>query len=272
MTHELHYPLNLFDSVSDFAPGSAPALVVTGSHCGLGVAQYLAGAPLIGFIGNDAGIGLRGAGLVALRTLARFGIPAAAVSHESARIGWATETLDDGVVSATNGPAKSAGVSAGMPARVAAQRLRDSSPVILPPVVGYRARRRVLKLPGRTAMILADSASLVEPSDAGAIVVTGSHGGLVGGAPHRGLKAAAAFAAFSDAGRGRDGSGVARLLALDAMGVPAVVVAAGSASIGSAVSTYRRGIVSAVNELAGGQGYRLGEPLHTALWRVGTFR
>ena len=99
-----------------------------------------------------------------------------------------------------------------------------------------------------------DSASAVGPEHVGAIVVTGSHGGLLGGQPATALKYDALAALFNDAGIGIDEAGVTRLPALDARGIAAATVAASSARIGDARSTYEGGIVSRVNARAAALG------------------
>ena len=68
--------------------------------------------------------------------------------------------------------------------------------------------------------------------DEGEIVVTGSHGGLIGADPKRALKANARLAVFNDAGVGCDEAGITRLAVLDDRGVAAVTVAHTSAKIG----------------------------------------
>lgn len=261
MTETLPRTPVLVNSITDFVPGPAAQVIVTGSHCGPGIAQYLAGASLRGLIANDAG----GQALVALATLDRFDVAAAAVSSASARIGRAGDTLERGEISAVNAAASHAGVRPGMPAGEAVELLRRLAPRALPPVVGYRARRRDIRRDDGLALLLADSASLVTAADAGRIIVTGSHGGLVGGAATRGLRAQARLAVFNDAGIGRDGAGLARLAVLEAAGVPAVAVAAASADIGSALSTYRRGVVSAANPGALALGFRPGLSLRGLL-------
>ena len=92
-----------------------------------------------------------------------------------------------------------------------------------------------------------DSASLVGAEHVGTVVVTGSHGGLLGGRPDTALKYDALAALFNDAGIGIDEAGVTRLPALDARGIAAGTVAAASARIGDARSTYEDGILSRVN-------------------------
>jgi len=82
------------------------------------------------------------------------------------------------------------------------------------------------------------------------VVVTGSHGGLLGGRADTALKIAALAALFNDAGIGIDEAGVTRLPALDARGIAAGTVAAASARIGDARSTYEDGILTRVNRCA----------------------
>ena len=103
-----------------------------------------------------------------------------------------------------------------------------------------------------------DSASLVVPEHKDAIVVTGSHGGLLGGRPETALKYDVRGALYNDAGIGKDEAGVSRLPALDARGIAAATVSAASARIGDARSTYEDGIVSRVNARAAALGLREG--------------
>jgi hypothetical protein len=105
-----------------------------------------------------------------------------------------------------------------------------------------------------------DSASLVGADHVGAVVVTGSHGGLLGGRPDTALKADALAALFNDAGIGMDEAGVTRLPALDNRGIAAGTVAASSARIGDARSTYEDGILTRVNQLAARLGIAPGMP------------
>ena len=72
----------------------------------------------------------------------------------------------------------------------------------------------------------------------------------MGGRPETALKYDAFAALFNDAGIGIDEAGVTRLPALAARGIAAATVAAASARIGDARSTYEDGIVSRVNSRA----------------------
>jgi hypothetical protein len=103
-------------------------------------------------------------------------------------------------------------------------------------------------------LILVDSAGLVRAEDAGAVIVTGSHGALFGGDPANALKAQAWFALFNDAG---GGIGTSRLPALEERGIAAATVAAATARIGDARSTWQDGRISAVNGRAAALGVQV---------------
>ncbi len=94
---------------------------------------------------------------------------------------------------------------------------------------------------------------------AGAVVVSGSHGGLSSG--RFALQAGVRLAVFNDAGIGRDAAGIAALPLLQQQGMAACTVAHDSACIGQAASTLRHGVVSHVNEAARALGARPGMAL-----------
>jgi hypothetical protein len=108
----------------------------------------------------------------------------------------------------------------------------------------------------RPAVIGVDSIGLVEAHDAGRILVIGSHGALHGGDPASALAVDAAAAFFHDAGGGRDGAGYTRLPVLAARGIAAATVDYRSARIGDALSLWRTGVLSRVNEAARARGWR----------------
>jgi hypothetical protein len=108
-------------------------------------------------------------------------------------------------------------------------------------------------------VVLVDSASLIDPAiDGGAIVVTGSHGGLIGGDPALAVRADVVAAIFNDAGGGIDAAGLGRLPALDIRGIAGITVVAESARIGDARSTLFDGIISHINEVSRARGARIG--------------
>jgi uncharacterized protein YunC (DUF1805 family) len=112
-------PLFLIDSAALITPSMAGGVVVTGSHGGDSAAGFALPARPLLVVFNDAGRGLDDAGISGLRLLQEAGIAAATVAHTSARIGHASSTWNDGVVSHVNELAAALGVSAG-------QRCRDA--------------------------------------------------------------------------------------------------------------------------------------------------
>jgi hypothetical protein len=249
----------LAPTITVLPSGTRGAVLVTGSHGGRypGVLAALAGARAAIF--SDAGVGLDCAGIASLALLESCGIAAATVSAASARIGDAEDMMARGRISHVNAAAAARGVKPGVSCAAAAALL-ESAPLSEAHLGKPSEARTEWNVPGqRRPVVLVDSAALVDPrKDLGAIIVTGSHGGLIGGDPAKALKADGYAAFFNDAGIGLDGAGVARLPALDARGIAAATVAADSARIGEAASTLRDGVLSRVNSHARALGAREG--------------
>ena len=249
-------------TVTQLSARHAGAVVVAGSHGGTIAAAYAAAARVRAVVFNDAGRGRDDAGTAGLAALDALGIAACAVAHTSARIGDAADALAHGVVSAVNAAAAAAGVAAGMPCAVAADRLRAAPwrEGVLP----FPAEARALLVAaadGAAPVWGLDSIGLVAPSDADAVLVIGSHGALHGGDPASALPVAARAAFFHDAGRGKDDAGASRLPVLSARGVPAAVVDYRTARIGDARSLWESGELSVVNDAAARLGVRSGQPV-----------
>lgn len=235
------------DSVTRLSK-AAGRVVVTGSHGGRYPASLVAACGALGAIFNDASGGLEGAGTAGLQLLESVGIPAAAVTSLSARIGDGRSTLADGVIGHVNGPARDLGCRVGDPALAAVARLQT--------VVGTATEQRNAPEYGEARHLIADgphtvwaldSVSLVLPEDRNAILVTGSHGALLGGRPESALKRDAFAAIYNDAGGGPGERGRTRLPVLDARGIAAATVHAETARIGDGRSTYDTGVVSNIN-------------------------
>lgn len=248
----------LADSVTDLQfPTARDCLVACGSHGGEFSGSLADHVGIAGIVFNDAGVGRDAAGIAGLSFLAKRGRPAAAVSNARARIGCAAETLAATVVH-VNEVAARLGCTPGDDVADAlalmganrARHVKDASSKL----EEYRAmvRNDVVRV------WVMDSASLVRPSDAGAIIVTGSHGGLVGCRPDRALKVDALGAVFNDAGGGPNGAGWSRLPVLDGRRIPAVTVAAESARIGDGLSSLEDGFISHSNATADHLGIRIG--------------
>lgn len=116
------------NSIADALPEDRDANVLcTAGHTGKSVIGYIVGFRPYGFICSDGGVGKNGSGLVALDPANLAGIPGAAVSADSARMGDGLSTYEDGVISAANELAIIAGIRLGMAAREAARLMADRS-------------------------------------------------------------------------------------------------------------------------------------------------
>jgi len=245
-------PILTADSITRVGSEAAGAVVVNGSHGGI-YAAYLAGKLRVAAaVFNDAGVGRDQAGIAGLDYLEGFDIPAAAIGHDTARIGDGGDMMARGLVTYANASARALGCRVGMSCRDAGALLQRARPSGREPP--SEREGAVVLIPVAPAVWALDSASLVAAEHVGTVVVTGSHGGLLGGKPDTALKYDALAALFNDAGIGIDEAGVTRLPALDARGIAGGTVAAASARIGDARSTYEDGILSRVNRRAAALG------------------
>jgi hypothetical protein len=231
------------------------------SHGGVYAAWYAARQGVAAAILHDAGIGRERAGVGGLDWLEARGIPGACVAHMTARIGEGADMLARGRLSFVNGPAARLGLAPGMGAEEALSRL-EAAGLPASEVAGEpdEARREIPEAGrGGVRVFALDSNGLVAPGDAGHVVVTGSHGGLLGRRPETAVKADVLAAIYNDAGIGIDGAGFSRLPALDARGIAGACVSCFSARIGDGMSSWRDGFVSAVNATAAARGGMIGQ-------------
>ena len=255
--------LRLYDSITDAKDDARDCIGVSGSHGGLFAAAVASRAGLRAVILNDAGKGLNDAGLAGVRTLADLGMAACTVDCHSAEIGSASDSLANGIISFANAVAASLGVRPGQSVTEALDLLSHAPrPTGIMDAVPEARLERVI---GGIPVLCVDSASLITPEDRGRIIVTGSHGGLIGGDPARACKAQARYVAFSDAGRGKNDVGLRRLPALEARGIAASTVDCMTAEIGNARSMLESGVISAANQQALDYGICLGMPHETAI-------
>lgn len=117
-----------------------------------------------------------------------------------------------------------------------------------------------------TTIVVADSVTALPSSARGAVLVTGSHGGLV--AAHYAIAAGVRAAIFNDAGRGLDDAGIAGVVALDGAGMAAAAVAHTSARIAVASDTLERGVIGFANALAATLGVAPGTSCRDAVERL----
>lgn len=119
---------------------------------------------------------------------------------------------------------------------------------------------------GGRPVILVDSITKVDEADAGAIVVSASHGGQSSGEFALAVPLAAVF--FNDAGIGKDEAGIAGLAMLDTRGVPACAVGHESGRIGDAADMWAHGLLSRVNAAAAARGASAGMAVQEAVRKL----
>jgi hypothetical protein len=248
------------DSITKLPPNAAGAVAIAASHGGVYPAYLAAAAGLRGVVLHDAGVGLDLAGIACLAYFEALERPAATVAHTSARIGDGSDLAARGVISHVNATAAAAGCAPGMAAVDCADRFESVAvPASVAPAQPesrfvLRSRMGGVGGVGGVLVIGLDSISLARVGDESAVLVSGSHGGLLGGVAASALRIDAVAAVYNDAGVGIDGAGISRLAALDDRGVPAATVDAFTARIGSARSTWETGIISHVNHSAAALG------------------
>lgn len=119
------HPVVLMDSITKTTSEDAGAIVVSASHGGASSGEFALETPLTGVFFNDAGVGKDRAGTKALDMLDERGVPAATVSHFSARIGDAADMWEGGVISCVNAAASKLGLRVGEPLKEAVEHLGE---------------------------------------------------------------------------------------------------------------------------------------------------
>jgi hypothetical protein len=261
-------PLLTIDSATKLDQRHRGAVVVCGSHGGIYPAYLAARARLRAVILCDAGVGKDRAGIGCLDYCAALGMAAATVDVMSACIADGADMLRRGRISHVNALARRLGCAPGQPALEAQEMLADAPAWRGEPPAYPEARATVADEPGRPRVVCLDSVSLVVPEDAGQIVITGSHGGTLGGRPDPALGVDALAALFNDAGIGRDEAGVSRLPVLDQRGIAGAAVDVMTARIGDGRSTYEDGVLSRVNRTAHALGGRPGMTARDFVQRI----
>jgi hypothetical protein len=232
-------------TVTKLGPDTVGAVLVGGSHAAIYTTYLTLKAGARAAIQHDAALGRDQAGIAGLAWAEQFGFAMAAVDARTARIGDGADMLERGRISAVNAYAAECRVQPGMPCREAADLLRSAPALKARPPAVLEARAQ-LTLPGSgKVVVMVDSVALARESDAGGIVVTGSHGGT----PSDGYaaKVGMRLVLFNDAGFGADYAGIAALAILESKGIAAAAVSAFTARIGDGRSTYEDGVISAAN-------------------------
>ena len=208
---------------------------------------------------NDAGVGLDKAGISSLELCEKIKMAAATVSSMSCRIGNGYDMVERGIISYVNLSGAKLGVHEGMLCKIAIAKFVQANVAIQREVSNFREVKKKISIPGyKKKVILVDSASMLDSNDKNQVVVTGSHGGLIGENSKFAIKVPVHAAFFNDAGGGIENCGVSRLPVLDELGIAGIALDCMSCHIGSAVSAFETGKISVVNQKAANFGVKPG--------------
>ena len=232
---------------------------VNSSYCGVLPARFIAEHRPRAAIGMDCGVGPEGSAIAGLWYLEALGIPAAVADVMTAHLGDGVHLYEHGVVSFVNQLALDCGVGAGMPVRDAAAALLDNDPVAGAAASDITNRTVMETSSDGRCVVAADSIAFGTSEDTDRnVLVTAGHTGR-SAVPY--LRRCRPFGFIcSDGGRGLDDSGMAGLTIVEAEGLAGATVDARRARMGSGLSHYHDGIISAANALATAAGVEVGMP------------
>ena len=256
----------LLDSLGDLQPNNASPILVCGSHCGDNgtFARKLKNCHVKAVFLNNAGIGKNLAGISGLAHYEAENILACAVDHYSAEIGVANDTWESGIISHTNTMAEDAGIQIGKSVKDAVARIINlmDLPTSTQKNKNFESlineekensckvdlKKQIQTQIDGVSIAVTDSITFLNESNAGDIVVCGSHGGVSAGeyAQKRHLKAVF----FNDAGIGKNSAGVKSLESLSDAGILACTVDCMSAEIFNGQDILDNGIITVCNQLA----------------------
>jgi len=233
-------------------------VLIGASFCGMLSIRWPLRVDPKGVICHAAGPGRAEAGVNGLYALEALGIPGAAADTMSCRIADGHDMYENGIVSHVNDSAAKLGIAAGMPIREAARRMLERKRVLpdvhRPVEVAYQGRK------GRVMAM--GSVTFITTGNEGDVICAGSHFGRTSAAYSSRFRLNGVMC--NDAGRCKDDSGISGLAVLDGKGIPGAAVSTDSATIGDGMSTYRDGVVSAVNTAAAELGVAVGMPARQA--------
>ena len=260
--------LTVVDSVTQLGASSRGTVAVCGSHGALYAARLAANSRVRAVILNDAGIGKQSAGVAGIAWLGGIGIAACAIDYRSARIGDGTDMLENGLVSMANDLAAAHGCLPGHTCRQVVDCLLENAEESREEIPEIGETRLRIANSGHREVWALDSVTLARPEDRRAILVTGSHGALMGGHTDSLLELDVFAAFFNDAGGGKDGAGFSRLPGLEKRGIAAGTVSCNTARVGDGRSSYDTGVLSRINAVASRLELREGMSLRDAVARL----
>ena len=235
---------------------------VNSSYCGVLPARFIGEHMPRGAIGMDCGVGPEGSAIAGLWYLEALGVPTAVADVMTAHLGDGVHLYENGVISFVNQPAADCGVTPGMPVKDAAARLLENDPLVA--AASDITNRTVMETaPDGRAVIAADSIAFGTDEDTGRnVLVTAGHTGR-SAVPY--LRRCSPWGFIcSDGGKGMDDSGMAGLTIVESDGLAGATADARLARMGSGLSHYHDGIVSAVNGPARERGVEIDMPVPEA--------
>lgn len=235
--------------------GARDVLVVA-SYSGVASFVHALRRGVRAIVGHDAGIGKDQAGVSGLAFAQAHGIPAAAVRAETAELA-SGPSMAQGVISRCNEAARALGVHDGQNALDAARCLLAAPEGrVIDAAEAFDNSIHEVHRSARGAIYASTSSFVFKARTPNDVLCIASHTGRVFAESILALSPRAAIA--NDAGVGLAASGIAGLPILQDAGIAAAAVAAMSARIGDGLSTYRDGVISALNDLAHSRGVRSG--------------
>ena len=229
---------------------------VNSSYCGVLPGRFIGEHLPRGAIGMDCGVGPEGSAIAGLWYLEALGVTAAVADVMTAHLGDGVHLYENGVISFFNQLAADCGVSVGMPVREAAQLLLEHDPIEAG--ASEVTNRRVMETsPDGRHVIATDSIAFGTDEDIDTnVLVTAGHTGRSSVEYLRRCRPLGFIC--SDGGRGLDDSGMAGLFTVESEGMAGATIDARYARMGSGLSHYRDGVISAVNSHAAASGVEIG--------------
>lgn len=235
---------------------------VNSSYCGVLPARFIGEHRPRGAIGMDCAVGPEGSAIAGLWYLEAMAIPGAVADVMTAHLGDGVHLYENGVISFFNQPAADCGVVKGMPVAEAAQALLENEPVDAS--ASEITNRTIMETSDDGRHVIAtDSIAFGTDEDSGRnVLVTAGHTGR-SAVPY--LRRCTPWGFIcSDGGRGMDDSGMAGLYIVEAEGLAGATADARLARMGSGLSHYHDGIISAANGPARERGVELDMPVPQA--------
>ncbi|WP_372648038.1 hypothetical protein [Draconibacterium sp.] len=264
---ELPEGVVLLDSLGDLQSDNIHPILVCGSHCGgsSDLAAHIKNCGVnVAFL-NNAGVGKNQAGIRGITHYDAANILACAVDNYSAEIGISQDTWESGIISHTGPKAEAAGIKAGDSVKEAIAKISHIAKALSfetkskndesaaennvqeKSTAGDLKKQKQTPIAGTTVTVT-DSITFLNKSNAGDIVVCGSHGGVSAGAYAQKYHVKAVF--FNDAGIGKNNAGIKSLESLSEAGIPACTVDCMSAEIFNGQDVLDNGIITVCNQLA----------------------